>query len=87
MSTITWYNGITDGVQIVTPEPTADGGKALNDNFKKLVTTLSTSNPNPATDDNAHSFGVGSLWINTTTMTEWVCRNATPGSVVWAQLG
>jgi hypothetical protein len=55
MSTLTSYNGL----QVVTPSPTGDGGLAINNNFKALSTHVSTLNPTVG-NDSTQSFAVGS---------------------------
>ena len=81
MSTLVTYNGL----QVLSPEPTATGGKAINDNFKMLSTDLATTNPT-ASQDNTQGFGVGSRWINTTSGAEWVCTNNATGACCVAGL-
>jgi hypothetical protein len=78
MSTLTSYNGIS----VVSPEPTAAGGKAINDNFKALSTPLHTTDPG-SSDDSSSYFSVGSRWFNTATGVEWLCTDDTVGAAVW----
>ncbi len=78
MSTLTTYNGL----QVVDPEPSADGGKAINDNFKALSTALEITDPSSSDDSSAY-FSVGSRWFNSTTGVEWLCTDASVGAAVW----
>jgi len=60
------------GIQVVTPEPTGTGGKAINDNFKALSTRVSDTAP--GRDDNyADGFSQGSRWFDTSSGIEWLC--------------
>jgi hypothetical protein len=78
MSSLTSYNGL----QVLTPEPSASGGKAISDNFKALSTPLHTANPGTTDDKNSY-FSAGSRWFNTATGVEWVCTDASVGSAQW----
>ena len=72
MSSLTTYQG----VQIVTPTPTGDAGKALNSNFVALATFLDTSDPTSA-NDASQGFAKGSRWYNTSTKKEFICVDPT----------
>jgi hypothetical protein len=80
-SSLTSYNGLS----VITPEPTASGGKAINDNFKALSTALKTTNP-ASSNDNTQGYSVGSRWFNSTTGVEWLCTSSTTGAAVWVSM-
>ncbi len=88
MSMLEDFHGL--GLQVVTPDPTGDGGLAINDNFKELArrTTLHLAAADPTTGDGAEDdFVVGSRWLNTGSGVEWVCTSADPGDdAVWQEL-
>lgn len=81
MSSLTSYNGLS----VLTPEPSAAGGKAINDNFKALSTAQETSNPG-SSNDNTEGYSVGSRWVNTTTGIEWLCTSSATGAAVWVAM-
>lgn len=81
MATLINYNGL----KVVSPQPTGDGGAAINDNFKKLSTMLSAQDPT-ASDDSSKGYGIGSRWITNQTRVEWICTDATAGAAVWRTL-
>src|SRR5579862_9315331 len=62
------YNN--NAVQIVSPDPTADGGLALNSNFKALSTKIAASTDPTSSDDYTDGFRNGSRWFNGTTKAE-----------------
>lgn len=82
MSTLTSYNGL----QVVTPDPSAAGALAINDNFKALSTPLVAGNPT-ASDDSTQGYTVGSRWFNSTDGTECICTDPTASAAVWVELG
>lgn len=75
---------IIQGINILSPNPTGEGGLLINENFRTLskrsVTTLSTRNPT-TTDDYDSNYSVGSRWFNQTSLTEWVCISANSGEL------
>jgi hypothetical protein len=81
MSSLTSYNGLS----VLTPEPSAAGGKAINDNFKALSTAQETSDPG-SSNDNTEGYSVGSRWINTTTGVEWLCTSSATGAATWVAM-
>lgn len=56
------YNGT--GVMVVVPDPTGDGGKAINDNFKLIANELTGVSGNVALKNAANTFSVGGQAIN-----------------------
>jgi hypothetical protein len=83
MASLTTYNGL----QVLTDDPpeTADGGLAIQKNFKKISTKLDTGDPT-VNDDQTDGYGVGSRWINTSTQAEFVCTDVSTGAAVWIQV-
>jgi hypothetical protein len=81
MSSLIDYNAL----EIVTPDPTGDGGKAINDNFKKVSTAMKTTDPG-GSNNSTEGYAPGSRWYNTTTNVEWVCTNAS-GTAAWEPMG
>ncbi|MCL2640347.1 MAG: hypothetical protein FWD53_05840 [Phycisphaerales bacterium] len=73
-------------LQVITPDPTGDGGLAINENFRKTTTKFDTSDP-ASSDDTSAGYRVGSRWINTKSGIEYVCVNDAAGAAVWAALG
>lgn len=80
MSSIIRYKDY--GLQIVSPEPTGEGGVALNENFKALTENLAEVDPG-VDDDALAGYAAGSRWLNTLTGVEWVCVDPTEGAAVW----
>ncbi len=81
------------GLQVVSPEPTGDGGLAIQNDFKHLVDWHPRSVWNEIADptsgdDEGDSFYPGSLWLRTDTTPPklFVCRSATLGAAVWDRL-
>lgn len=88
MATLQNYKGL----QVVSPDPTGDGGLAINNDIKSLVdwnprcTWDATVDPGVNDDsDPANNYQVGSQWLNTTTDALFVCVDATVGAAVWRQ--
>ena len=54
--------------------------------YEAIKTNLSASAAPGATDDSAAGYAVGSLWIDTTADSPYVCVDATASSAVWDQL-
>jgi hypothetical protein len=61
-----------NGLELVTPEPSIESGRAINDNFKALSTHVDTLDPDSANDE-TQGYSVGSRWYNSTTTNEWLC--------------
>lgn len=86
MPSLTAYRGL----QVVSPDPTGDGGLAIQDDLKQLVdwnpksVWSETANPT-ATDDQTEDFFPGSLWLraNTTPPQLFVCKSAATNAAEW----
>ena len=73
------------GLDLPNAAPTGTAGLNLKDDLKLLAdggVTLSTSDPT-STDDSTDGYFAGSLWLNTTDQTMFVCTDATTSSAVW----
>lgn len=88
MSTLQNYKGL----QVLSPDPTGNGGLAINDDLKSLVdwsprsNWSSTRDPNINDDsktDSANNYQVGSHWLNTTTNALFMCVDAAVANAVW----
>lgn len=66
-STLSWFQSYNG---------TRWGDEARNNNFQATVDPT-------VSDDSTQGYSVGSLWINKTTRTEWVCMSAAVGAAVW----
>jgi len=89
MATLTAYKGL----QVVSPDPTGDGGLAIQDDFKALVDWSPKSswseNADPtANDDQTDDYYPGSLWLRTDTTPPklFVCQSSGTGSAIWRQV-
>ena len=86
MATLTPYRGL----QVVTPNPTGDGGLAIQNDFKSLVdwnpksVWAQTADP-AATDDQSANFFPGSLWLRTNVSPPklFVCQSSAAAAAVW----
>ena len=82
MATLVNYHGL----QVVNPDPTSDGGLAIQNDFKNLVqwnpksSWNNSTNPG-ATNDNTQDFYPGSLWSTSTQL--FLCTGSTPSAAVW----
>lgn len=83
MPTFDDYNGLE--VLPSSPAPTGAGGVAINNNFKKLSSKLSTSIPTTS-NDSTENYAQGSRWFNTASKTEYICLDASVGAAVWVQV-
>lgn len=89
MATLTAYRGL----QVVTPDPTGDGGLAIQNDFKSLVDWhpksiwAGTSDP-VATDDQTADFYPGSFWLRTDVSPPslFVCQSSATAAAVWNQV-
>lgn len=78
------------GLEVVTPDPTGDGGLAIQNDFIKLVdwnpqsVWNATSDPT-VDDDEDHDFFRGSLWLRTDTTPPqlYLCTVQDAGAAVW----
>jgi hypothetical protein len=78
------------GLQVVSPNPTGDGGLAIQDNFKSLVDWNPKGVWNQAaspttSDDNTEEYFPGSLWLRTDTTPSqlFVCKSSATGTASW----
>jgi len=89
MSTLVDYRGL----QVVSPDPTGDGGLAIQNDLKELVdwhpksVWAQTADPT-ASDDESADFFPGSLWLRTdvTPPKLFVCRSNSTGAAVWTPI-
>jgi|GEM_PF-6286646 len=89
MSTLVDYRGL----QVVSPDPTGEGGLAIQNDLKDLVdwhpksVWAQTADPT-ASDDESADFFPGSLWLRTdvTPPKLFVCRSNSPGAAVWTPI-
>lgn len=69
------------------PASSSLSGGVLMPNGASAATVVKynlTAVANPtATDDTASGYSKGSIWINTSSNTAWICANATAGAAVW----
>lgn len=57
-------------------------------NYVMAVQHNIAATTNPGTgDDSADGYSVGSIWVNTSTDTGYLCKDATAGAAVWDQIG
>ncbi len=78
------------GLQVVSPDPSGDGGLAIQNDLKFLVQWSpksvwnATSSP-AAGNDSSQNFYAGSLWLrtDTTPMQLFLCLSPTPTAAVW----
>ena len=89
MPTLTAYRGL----QVVTPNPTGDGGLAIQNDFKSLVdwspkSVWAQSVDPAATDDQSADFFPGSLWLRTNVSPPklFVCQSSATAAAVWKQI-
>jgi len=89
MATLTAYRGL----QVVTPNPTGDGGLAIQNDLKSLVdwspkSVWAQSADPTASDDQTADYFPGSLWLRTDTTPPklFVCEDSSTGAAVWAQV-
>jgi hypothetical protein len=78
------------GLQVVSPDPTGDGGLAIQDNFKSLVDwnpkgVWNQSAAPTGTDDNTLEYFPGSLWLRTDTTPSqlFVCKSSATAAASW----
>lgn len=93
MATLTAYRGL----QVVTPNPTGNGGIAIQEDFKSLVdwspksVWAQSADPtanNDQRDDPTGNFFPGSLWLRTDVSPAklFVCQSSATGAAVWRQV-
>lgn len=81
------------GLNVVSPDPTGDGGLAIQNDFKSLVdwnprNVWSQSADPTAGDDQGDNFYPGSMWLRTDTTPPklFVCRSSATGAAVWTRI-
>jgi len=89
MPSLTDYKGL----DVVSPDPTGDGGLAIQNDFKSLVdwnpkSVWSQSADPTAGDDQGDNFYPGSMWLRTDTTPPklFVCRSSALGAAVWTRI-
>ncbi|MGL4465389.1 MAG: hypothetical protein ACRC1K_24835 [Planctomycetia bacterium] len=89
MATLAAYRGL----QVVTPNPTGDGGLAIQNDLKSLVdwnpkSVWAQSADPTASDDQTGNYFPGSLWLRTdaTPPKLFLCQSSAPGAAVWKQV-
>jgi len=89
MASLTAYRGL----QVLTPDPTGDGGLAIQNDLKALVdwspkSVWAQSADPTVEDDETEDFFPGSIWLrtNTTPPKLFVCRSSATGAAVWQQI-
>ena len=86
MTTLTMYRGL----RVVSPDPTGDGGLAIQDDLRSLVDwspkSVWAQETDPTVDDDeTQDFFPGSLWLRTDTSPPalFLCEDSTEGAAVW----
>lgn len=75
-------NTITDNHINAAVTPLQDNGTAT-----KLESNYHAATTNPtANDDIADGYGIGTLWINTSTGNAYICVSSAPGAAVWSAI-
>jgi hypothetical protein len=82
------YTADINGIITVPTAANQDIADLLNDGLLSLGLVGALSNFSATTDpvvtsDSASGYGVGSVWLNTTTGIEWRCQAAAVGAAVW----
>ena len=81
------------GLQVLSPEPTGDGGLAIQDDLKSLVdwqpksVWAATADPT-VNDDESEDFYPGSQWLRTNVSPPslFVCQTSSDGAAEWDQI-
>ena len=73
------YRGTVDALPAVDPNDL--NGSAIHAIFPQIVTSGSNPTVNDDVDD---GYGVGTLWVNTTSDSYFILSDSTAGSAVWA---
>jgi hypothetical protein len=83
MGSWTNYKGLN-----VPDSATGDGGINLTDDLKTLAdrAPYATAADPTTSDDSAAGFIPGSQWLNTSTLTMWVCTDNSSGAAKWRSL-
>jgi len=66
------------------PHDTTSAQVGLSNVLNTLMNFTATTNP-LATNDVNYGYSIGSSWINTTNLKEFICLNATSGHAVWKE--
>lgn len=79
------------GINILSPTPEELGGKTLNNNFKELADRIGPVNYSSlvdptVNDDISDGYTVGSIWINQTTESVFICADNTAGAANWIEI-
>ncbi len=83
------------GLEVVSPDPTGVGGKAINDNFIEIAkrsgpfrddTVDPTVNDDSADTSGKGKFFIRSTWLNTATGAFFINVDATPTAAVWTKV-
>jgi hypothetical protein len=89
MATLVDYKGL----QVVSPEPTGDGGLAIQNDFKHLVDWNPKNAWNASTDpgvddDETEDYYPGSMWLRTDTTPPklFTCQSSATGAAVWREI-
>jgi hypothetical protein len=82
------YTADANGVVTVPSPVNQDIMDLLNEGLIPLGVTQALSNTNATTDptassDNTLGYGIGSVWLNTSTGVEWRCISAVTSTAVW----
>jgi hypothetical protein len=73
------------GIKYLGPTPTADDDMAIGVGPLRKHNFAATVNPT-ATDDSGSGYGIGSIWVNITTPTVFMCEDDTASSANWLNL-
>lgn len=89
MVTLTQLPG---GIQVPSPDPKNLGGRAMAENFEKMLQwhpkSVWDKTADPTIDDDVdEGFQSGSLWLNTSSGKLWLCQNAADDAAVWIEVG
>lgn len=86
-----WARGQTNLINAIV-DADFSGGEGLMRKtgagaYEVIKTNLSAADDPDANDDSASGYAVGSIWINTTEDTFWVCVDASVGAAIWSSGG
>lgn len=89
MASLTPYRGI----QVLTPDPTGDGGLAIQNDLKSLVdwspkSTWAESTDPDEENDETEDYYPGSMWLRTDTTPPrlFLCQDSTEDNAKWIQI-
>lgn len=69
----------------ITFTDTVSGSQTLSRLIQPLANTSATTDPSTS-NDSTQNYEIGSVWVNTSTDTVFVCADATAGSAVWVSV-